>query len=105
MIPANLKNKSFDMADWKPMFALPNILVQEPIEVDGFALVPAADERIRVVQTERPLCVAGTFRLGKRLNRRDQNTKSQSSAAISSLVGRLICCEATTISYSHFLIR
>ncbi len=57
MIPANLKNKSFDMADWKPMFALPNILVQEPIEVDGFALVPAADERIRVVQTERPLCV------------------------------------------------
>ena len=45
----------------------------------------------------------GTFRLRMRLNPRDQNTKSQSSAAISSHVGRLICFEAITISNSPFL--
>src|ERR1700730_16474983 len=41
-----------------------------------------------------------TFRLGMW---RDQNTKSQRSAAISLLVGRLICFEATTICNSPFL--
>jgi hypothetical protein len=43
-----------------------------------------------------------TFRLGMW---RDQNTKSQRSAAISLLVGRLICFEATTICNSPFLNR
>ena len=28
------------------MFALPNVHIREPIEVDGFALVPWQDERL-----------------------------------------------------------
>jgi hypothetical protein len=43
-----------------------------------------------------------TFRLGMW---RDQNTKSQRSAAISLLAGRLMCFEATTICNSPFLNR
>jgi len=37
------------MADWIPMFAMPNIAVQEPIEVEGLAIVTANDERLRAL--------------------------------------------------------
>jgi hypothetical protein len=37
------------MADWIPMFAMPNIAIQEPIEVPGMALVPADDGRLMVM--------------------------------------------------------
>ncbi len=35
------------MPTWIPMFALPNVDVEEPIETDGMALVSVRDERIR----------------------------------------------------------
>jgi hypothetical protein len=34
------------MSSWVPMFALPNVDVDEPIEVDGMALVSLRDYRI-----------------------------------------------------------
>jgi hypothetical protein len=34
---------------WQPMFALPNILLQDAIEVDGFALAPLSDPRIQTM--------------------------------------------------------
>src|ERR1700727_898109 len=34
------------MADWIPMFTLPNITLTAPIETDGVALVSTADPRI-----------------------------------------------------------
>ena len=35
------------MLKWSPMFALPNINLQEAIDVDGFAIAPVHDERIQ----------------------------------------------------------
>ena len=35
------------MPVWIPMFALPNIEVEEPIELDGMALATIADQRIQ----------------------------------------------------------
>jgi hypothetical protein len=35
------------MPTWIPMFALPNIAVEEPIEIDGMALAATSDIRIR----------------------------------------------------------
>ena len=37
------------MANWIPMFAMPNIAVQEPIEVEGLAIVTANDERLKTL--------------------------------------------------------
>lgn len=37
------------MAEWIPMFVLPNVLVHQPIEVPGMALVPAFDPRIKAL--------------------------------------------------------
>jgi hypothetical protein len=34
------------MADWIPMFAMPNVKVQDPIEVDGIAIASPFDKRI-----------------------------------------------------------
>lgn len=38
------------MPEWIPIFALPNVKVQNPIEVDGIALVGAFDPRIKELQ-------------------------------------------------------
>ena len=40
------------MATWIPMFALPNVDVEEPIEADGMALVSLRDARIHVLAEE-----------------------------------------------------
>ena len=40
------------MATWIPMFALPNVDVEEPIEADGMALVLLRDARIYVLAEE-----------------------------------------------------
>jgi hypothetical protein len=37
------------MANWVPMFAMPNVQVQEPIETDGMALVSMFDPRIKAL--------------------------------------------------------
>src|SRR4051794_39622349 len=34
------------MPEWVPIFALPNIKLQEPVEIDGIAIVSALDPRI-----------------------------------------------------------
>src|SRR5690349_9750668 len=34
------------MAEWIPMFAMPNVKVQDPVEVDGIAIVSPFDQRI-----------------------------------------------------------
>jgi hypothetical protein len=39
---------------WAPMFALPNVYVKFPIEVDGFALVPPNDFRINAIAKAQP---------------------------------------------------
>jgi hypothetical protein len=40
------------MPGWIPMFALPNIGVEEPIEIDGLALASTSDQRIQVLAEE-----------------------------------------------------
>jgi hypothetical protein len=42
------------MATWFPLFALPNVEVKPPIEVDGFALVSARDVRIQELADAHP---------------------------------------------------
>jgi hypothetical protein len=42
------------MATWLPMFALPNIEVRRPIEVDGFALASIHDARVRELAEAHP---------------------------------------------------
>jgi hypothetical protein len=42
------------MAEWLPMFALPNIEVRRAIEVEGFALASIHDDRIRDLATRHP---------------------------------------------------
>jgi len=44
----------FSMADWIPMFTLPNITLTEPIETEGVALVSTGDERIAEIISEHP---------------------------------------------------
>ena len=44
---ANTKADLERMATWIPMFALPNIALEEAIEADGVALVSFQDERLR----------------------------------------------------------
>jgi hypothetical protein len=39
---------------WAPMFALPNVHVTFPIEVEGFALAPPDDFRIRAIARVQP---------------------------------------------------
>jgi hypothetical protein len=39
---------------WWPMFALPNVHTTFPIEVDGFALVPPDDFRIKAITKKQP---------------------------------------------------
>lgn len=39
---------------WWPMFSLPNVQVKFPIEIDGFALVPADDFRIKAITKKQP---------------------------------------------------
>src|ERR1700674_1215126 len=39
--------KSGNIATWMPMFALPHIDVQEPVEVAGMAIVSLRDERLK----------------------------------------------------------
>jgi hypothetical protein len=34
------------MTKWMPMFAVPNLVLRDPIDVEGFALAPAGDERV-----------------------------------------------------------
>jgi hypothetical protein len=38
------------MAEWIPMFAMPNVQVQDPIEVDGMAIVSCFDPRIKALE-------------------------------------------------------
>jgi hypothetical protein len=42
------------MADWIPMFTLPNITLTAPIETDGVALVSTADPRIGEIASTHP---------------------------------------------------
>ena len=42
------------MAEWIPMFAMPNVAIQESIEVPGMALVPAGDERLTILTKKHP---------------------------------------------------
>jgi hypothetical protein len=42
------------MADWIPMFTLPNITLTEPIETDGVALVSTADPRLAEIVASHP---------------------------------------------------
>jgi hypothetical protein len=42
------------MADWIPMFTLPNITLIEPIETDGVALVSTADPRLAEIVAAHP---------------------------------------------------
>jgi hypothetical protein len=42
------------MADWIPMFTLPNITLTAPIETDGVALASTADRRIGVIASTHP---------------------------------------------------
>jgi hypothetical protein len=37
------------MADWVPMFALPNVRLSEPIEIEHLAIVHAADPRVQAL--------------------------------------------------------
>jgi hypothetical protein len=39
---------------WWPMFSLPNLNVKFPIQVEGFALVPADDFRIEAIKKKQP---------------------------------------------------
>ncbi|MET4625486.1 hypothetical protein ABIB83_002499 [Bradyrhizobium sp. I1.8.5] len=39
---------------WWPMFSLPNVRVKFPIQVEGFALVPADDFRIEAIKKKQP---------------------------------------------------
>jgi hypothetical protein len=39
---------------WAPMFSLPNIETTFEIEVDGFALVPTNDFRIKAINKQQP---------------------------------------------------
>jgi hypothetical protein len=43
-----------DIPLWWPMFALPNVHVTFPIEVDGFAMVPPDDFRINAIAKKQP---------------------------------------------------
>ena len=38
--------------EWIPMFTLPNIAIQEAIEMDGVALVSLQDSRLRALATD-----------------------------------------------------
>jgi hypothetical protein len=42
------------MPVWIPMFALPNIDVEEPIELDGLALATISDQRIQELADQHP---------------------------------------------------
>jgi hypothetical protein len=42
------------MADWIPMFTLPNITLTQPIETDGVALVSTADPRLAEISLAHP---------------------------------------------------
>lgn len=47
---------------WQPMFALPNIGLDEAIEVDGFALAPVTDDRVQeMARNERFRSFLGRF--------------------------------------------
>ncbi len=40
--------------NWTPIWALPNIELDEPVDSDFFALAPASDPRVRVLKREHP---------------------------------------------------
>ena len=42
------------MPEWIPMFAMPNIKIQEPVEVEGIGIVSVFDERIKALAERYP---------------------------------------------------
>src|SRR3984893_2111645 len=40
--------------EWIPMFAMPNVLPQNPIEIDGIAFVADFDDRIKALRKKYP---------------------------------------------------
>jgi hypothetical protein len=42
------------MPEWIPMFAMPNVLPQNPIEIDGIAFVADFDDRIKALRNKYP---------------------------------------------------
>jgi hypothetical protein len=42
------------MSEWIPMFAMPNVQPQYPIEIDGIAFVSVFDDRIKALRVKHP---------------------------------------------------
>jgi hypothetical protein len=42
------------MPEWIPMFAMPNIIPQTPIEIGGIAFVADFDDRIKALRKKIP---------------------------------------------------
>jgi hypothetical protein len=42
------------MPEWIPMFAMPNVQPQNPIEIDGIAFVSVFDDRIKTLRIKYP---------------------------------------------------